>query len=178
MSGGFVFVASSFFRPRSLPFVSFSCRRPFAFPVPVVAGRPLLSWRCDVPLCLNGLRNDSVFAVVIAELLFDLFLDRHGNSREQCREPIELDEKLPTHLTDGERLSAASLHVDLLLVLQELLIPVEQIRRWLREANVHEAETADVRRICVLDQAVQLLACQLQCVQFVQQAELRKERKK
>lgn len=83
--------------------------------------------------------------IVVAELLLDLFLDRNRDAREQSGEPIEFHEKLSAHLTNADHLTAASFHVDLLLVLEKLLIPIEQIRWWLSVSNVHEAESADVR---------------------------------
>lgn len=92
-----------------------------------------------------------MFAVIVAELLLYLLLDRNRDSREQSTEPVELHHELPAHLSDGDRLASTSLHVDLLVVLQEFFIPVEQIGWWLGEADVHKSEPTNIWRICVLN---------------------------
>jgi GAF domain-containing protein len=56
--------------------------------------------------------------------------------------------------------------------LQEFLVPVEEISGRLCVADVHEAEASDEGRVRVLDETVELLACQLQRVELVQKAEL------
>lgn len=160
VAGRLVVVTATFFRPRSLPVVSEVALLGL---VPVsIATR--LGGRCGISLLLSWLRSDSVLPVVVAEFLFDLFLNWHGDSREKSAEPVQLHQKLSAHLSDRENLAAASFHVDFFFVLQKFFVPIEQVGGRCRVSDVHEAKSSNVRWIGVFDEAVYLLACQLQGV--------------
>lgn len=146
VAGWLFVIPAPFLRPGSLSLVSvLSFLRLFPVPISVTVAVPIvsitarLSGRCDVSLLLSWLRNDSILPVVVAEFLFDLFLNWHGNSREEGAEPVELHQELSAHLADRKDLTSASLHVNLLVVLEKFFVPIKEISRRCSVADVHEA---------------------------------------
>jgi hypothetical protein len=106
-------------------------------------------WAVHVPFHERAIVHRTV-AVSFAQTVHYEILNLQRNAWPQCVEPLETSEPRAQHLSDEHRLSAARLHVDLLLVVEILGVPLPQIARLLCVPNVHETECSNVCRVGVI----------------------------
>lgn len=90
-------------------------RTPTGFPVIVPAGRgrprPFVSASTSFAVPLVGVgslgKRDVILSRKLLQLLLDLLLNRDGNARKECREPVQLGQELAAHQPDRDALQEA-----------------------------------------------------------------------